>query len=443
MIHILNTSIGQLRALLSIALLFIAFNSFAQPTIFYNDGALIGVDPSTIVWVGGHITNKQNGVIDNKGDIYLTGDWTNEDPNGCLLPTTGTVILDGTAQSIQGTEVTTFNNLTCQGIGVKTLNQNTIVGGTTGTLALQANAFDLNGYTCNITNPLASAITRTSGYMISETLPTSSNGYGLVQWEIGSTVDNYTIPFGTVSGSYIPFIYNVTTAGSTGGNISIGTYPTDVTLSPNNRPLPSGVSNLNNSDGTESAPDVLDRFWIADINNFSTNPTADLTFTYREDEWDAIVGSTNIISEDSLEAWRWDGSAWQNPTIGIANITANAVTANDIDYAGPWTLRKMDSTITLITDCNNLSLPNAFSPNGDGRNDLFSIHGWPSCVDDFNMIIFNRWGQKIYETENVSAYWDGTFKGKSLDPGVYIYYINAKSFTGEDITRKGNISLIK
>ncbi|MGB3948009.1 MAG: hypothetical protein WBM13_08490, partial [Bacteroidia bacterium] len=103
MIQIKNTFVNQLGALLSVAFLFIAFNSVAQPTVFYNDGAIIGVDPSTIVWVGGHITNKQNGVIDNKGDIYLTGDWTNDDPNGCLTPTTGTVILDGSAQSIQGT----------------------------------------------------------------------------------------------------------------------------------------------------------------------------------------------------------------------------------------------------------------------------------------------------------------------------------------------------
>ncbi|MGB3946753.1 MAG: gliding motility-associated C-terminal domain-containing protein, partial [Bacteroidia bacterium] len=325
----------------------------------------------------------------------------------------------------------------------KTLNQNTTVGGTSGTLALQANPFDLNGYTCKITNPLASAITRTSGYIISETLPTSTEGYGLVDWEIGSTVDNYTIPFGTVAGTYIPFIYNVTSAGTTGGNISVGTYPTDVTQSPNNRPLPSGVTNLNDSDGAEAATDVLDRFWIVDLNNFSANPVADLTFTYREDEWDAIVGSTNLIDEDSLEAWRWNGSLWQNPTIGNVNITANTVTAPNIDYSGPWTLRMLDSTITIIPDCNNLSLPNAFSPNNDGRNDLFSIHGWPGCVSDFSLVIFNRWGQKVYETENVSAYWDGTLKGKALDPGVYIYYINAKSVNGEDIVRKGNISLIK
>ena len=435
------TSVFFTRILLVLIGITLSGYVIAQPIFLYNDGALIGVDPNTILFVDGDIINKQNGVIDNKGNIILRGDWTNDDPNGGLLPTTGSVIFDGTAQSIQGTETTTFNNLTCQGLGTKTLNQNTIVGGNTGVLDLQSNPFDLNGFTCNITNPMASAITRTSGYMISETLPT--NSYGRVQWDIGSTVDNYTIPFGTVAADYIPFSYNVTTAGNSGGNISVATYPSDVTASVNNRPLPDGVTNFNDSDGAESAPDALDRFWIVDLNNFSTNPTADLTFTYREDEWDAIAGSTNSISEDSLEAWRWDGASWLNPTVGSANITANTVTAPDIDYAGPWTLRKMDSTIVIIPDCSKLPLPNAFSPNGDGRNDLFAIHGWPSCVNSFNMVIFNRWGQKIYETENVSAYWDGTFNGKALDPGVYVYYINAKSTAGEDIKRKGNISLIK
>lgn len=434
-------SLARFHYFLTVVILFISLITIAQPTVFYNDGAAIGVVPNTIVWVGGDITNKTSGTIDNQGDIHLTGDWTNDGTGSCLTPTTGTIILDGTTQSIQGTTPTTFNNLDFQGVGTKTLNVDATVGGTSGILNLHANAFDLNGYTCTITNPSSAAIVNAGGYMISET---TTSPYGRVQWDIGSTNDIFTIPFGTTTGAAIPFIYDVATAGSAGGNISVATYPTNTTASPNNRPLPNGVTDLNDPTVTESAEKTVDRFWIVDVNNFSTNPIADLTFTYQDLEWDALSGSTNVIIEDSLQAWRWDGSQWGNQTIGAPVIASNTVVAPGVDYSGPWTLRTRitnDSVITVA--CGDFKVPNAFSPNSDGHNDLLTLHGWASCVSDFSIIIFDRWGEKVFETTNPANAWDGSYKGSSMSPGVFVYYLNAKANTGENLTRKGNISLIK
>jgi gliding motility-associated-like protein len=423
--------------------LLLSLTTLAQtPTNFYNGGVDISVYPSTILYVGGHITNDLSGNIVNEGDIYLTGDWSNNAslPDG-LSPNTGTVILYGAAQSIQGGQPTTFNNLDCFGAGTKTLNVNTTVGGTTGVLSLNANPLDLNTYTCTITNTSSSAITRTSGYIISETTPTA--GYGRVQWNVDNNTGNYSIPFGTNAGDYIPLSYNISTAGSAGGNISAATYPTDVTASPNNRPLPSGVTDLNDANGAESAESTVDRFWVLDL-NYTTNPTGDITFTYRNSEWDGTSGSTNDIVEDSLQAWRWEGAQWANPTVGTVSVSANTVTASGIDYSGPWTLRTLVvSDSTVIEPCGDYSLPNAFSPNGDGHNDLFTLHGWSNCVSDFNFVVFDRWGEKVFETDNPAKAWDGTFRGQALDPGVYIYYLNAETSAGEKKNKKGNISLIK
>ena len=119
--------------------------------------------------------------------------------------------------------------------------------------------------------------------------------------------NNYTYPFGTVSASYIPFLFDMTTAGvqSTVGSMAVSTYPTLVTASPNNRPFPTGITNLNDSLGNESATTCLDRYWIINANNYSTNPVADYTFTYRDLEWDATGGSTNnIFYESSLQIGR-------------------------------------------------------------------------------------------------------------------------------------------
>lgn len=437
--NILN---ARYRFVLTISIgLLTSFLSYSQ-TKFYNGGTDVTVYPNTILYVDGHVSNNVQGFIHNQGDIYLTGDWTNNEPSGCLDPTTGTVILYGAAQTIQGAQTTTFHNLDCQGIGTKTLNINTIVGGNTGALSLHSDPFDLNSNRLTVSNPSTAAITRTSGYIISETDPII--GYGIIQWNLGTGSSNYTYPFGTTSGTYIPFLYNVTSAGieqSAIGNISVATYPTTVTSSPNNRPLPTGVTDLNDASGNESAVTCADRFWNLDAANYSTNPTANITFTYRDAEWDAsISGSTNNINEDSLLAWRWNGTLWQNPTLGSLNASANTLTVSGINYSAPWTLKAVEPIPNI---CGNFPVPNAFSPNNDGHSDLFILHGWENCVSSFSIYIFDRWGEKVFETKNSAIGWDGNYKGKPLDPAVFVYFINAESLTGDKITKKGNISLIR
>ena len=105
-----------------------------------------------------------------------------------------------------------------------------------------------------------------------------------------------------------------------------------------------------------------------------------------------------------------------------------------------------ESCINVTVACeksHDLSVPNAFTPNGDNRNDDFCLQGWDECVTDFNVMVFDRWGEKVFETENVSTYWDGTYKNKPLNSAVFVYYINATFISGETVSKKGNISLIK
>ena len=92
-------------------------------------------------------------------------------------------------------------------------------------------------------------------------------------------------------------------------------------------------------------------------------------------------------------------------------------------------------------------VPNIFSPNGDGVNDYFSIGYYNSfSVSQFEVHIFDRWGNQVYLSEDPQFQWDGTSSGEVLMPGVYIYYFTLLYQTedGEkQITTSGDITLLR
>ncbi len=89
-------------------------------------------------------------------------------------------------------------------------------------------------------------------------------------------------------------------------------------------------------------------------------------------------------------------------------------------------------------------IPNAFTPNGDGNNDI--IYAQSSIIDDteeFILRIYNRWGEKVFETNDITQGWDGTWRGKKLDPDVYDYYMEGFCVDGQSFLIQGNITLIR
>ena len=86
--------------------------------------------------------------------------------------------------------------------------------------------------------------------------------------------------------------------------------------------------------------------------------------------------------------------------------------------------------------------PNAFSPDGDGINDLFKVSG--QGMSDFQIEIYNRWGQMVYKSIDLSNGWDGTFKGKNLPTGTYVYKIKTSKFGLEQIlVKSGSVALVR
>lgn len=86
-------------------------------------------------------------------------------------------------------------------------------------------------------------------------------------------------------------------------------------------------------------------------------------------------------------------------------------------------------------------IPNTFTPNGDGLNDTFGVTG--EAIKNFSMVIYNRWGQAVYETDNMNAQWDGTYNGIAAPQGSYAYSVTAQGPNGGRQTRKGTFNLIQ
>lgn len=97
-------------------------------------------------------------------------------------------------------------------------------------------------------------------------------------------------------------------------------------------------------------------------------------------------------------------------------------------------------TITVIAEDEEIFIPNAFTPNGDGRNDLFTVYG--NSIQGIEMIIFNQWGEKIFETNNPQG-WNGEHRGKKQPSGVYVYVINVTMNSGQLLKRKGSVNLVR
>lgn len=86
-------------------------------------------------------------------------------------------------------------------------------------------------------------------------------------------------------------------------------------------------------------------------------------------------------------------------------------------------------------------VPNTFTPNNDGQNDILYVRGIK--VEELYFAVYNRWGELVFETKDKTKGWDGIYKGKPADVGVFGWYLKAKCFDGTERFKKGNVTLIR
>jgi len=122
--------------------------------------------------------------------------------------------------------------------------------------------------------------------------------------------------------------------------------------------------------------------------------------------------------------------------------TTTTYTVHIIDTNGCTTALRV-TVFVLPPPCDPTSVfvPNAFSPNGDGVNDLLYVRG--QNIDEIHFAIYDRWGEKVFETFDLHTPWDGSFRGKTLPPDVYAYYLHVRCIGGEEFIKKGNVTILK
>jgi gliding motility-associated-like protein len=210
------------------------------------------------------------------------------------------------------------------------------------------------------------------------------------------------------------------------------------------------------------------------ISGGATNtPTVDMSGNYVVTVTDPITNCTNsstiAVSQTSISA-----AFTANPTSGIAPLAVNFTnqTQGAISYSwifgdgnsstslnpsntfttnGTYTViltasagscSDTASVIIIVEDGLSLEIPNVFTPNGDGINDLFTIKA--TGVKEISLSVFNRWGLKLYDFTGPKAAWDGNISnGAKASDGTYFFFVKATGYDDKVIEKNGTVNLFR
>lgn len=161
-------------------------------------------------------------------------------------------------------------------------------------------------------------------------------------------------------------------------------------------------------------------------------------------------GSGTTLSASGGTNYSWNTGATTtiisvNPTV----TTTYTVVAVEINGCS-----EIDTVTVFVVNFNSecpsgasFYVPNAFSPNDDGENDMLEIIcSDVSCIKSYRMVIYNRWGEKVFDSENINEDWNGKHNGKIENTGVFVYYLKYElpdNFDPSTLIKKGNISLVR
>jgi len=158
------------------------------------------------------------------------------------------------------------------------------------------------------------------------------------------------------------------------------------------------------------------------------------------------LGNDKTFCPDKGESITLDGGNYAKWLWLPDNISERKLT---ISKPGIYYLFVTDSnscvnadTINIFEKCDaKFYCPSAFTPNQDGLNDTFKVIS--EDINEFNLKIFNRWGEKLFESSNQAQGWDGTYKNTACPAGVYTYVLFVKFNDGKILNHSGTLTLIR
>jgi gliding motility-associated-like protein len=174
----------------------------------------------------------------------------------------------------------------------------------------------------------------------------------------------------------------------------------------------------------------------------TTNPT-DITLKLGETKPVVVLSNYDPATQ---YAWStWQGLDCQDcPNVNITLYESYTYTITVTAHPHDLDCKTVvDVPVTVIPNY-DVFVPNAFSPNADGANDYFEFFGNKPAIKQLEVKVFNRIGEKLFESNDVNFKWDGTFKGVKQNPAVYVYTLRLVFYDNHvDELRKGSITLLK
>jgi len=280
----------------------------------------------------------------------------------------------------------------------------------------------------------------------------------VIEDALGCTIEgalevNEPDPLGIASSAQDPQCFGFSNGAINISAIQGGTAPYDITF--DNillQRIPAEIDNLVDGSYHISVTDVRGCKWDTSIT--LTEPpklTLDLGADIRAKMGDEVrvLPTTNA---ESVQEWRWvkDGRAitplppYDEYTFCPPDYTSLVLELQDGN--GCWVKDSMDIAVDRQL---RLYAPTAFSPNGDGKNDYFTLFAHEKQVSEIEQLhVFNRWGEHIFSKENLppnneKAGWDGRFRGKLLSTGVYVWRATVVLFDDSKVELEGGIQLMR
>lgn len=485
------------KVIITVFLIFITLHKpvFVFAQLFYNNGAPVSITNGGLVYVNGSVVNAASGTLENNGNATITGDFTNHNTaggngtyyiggnwinNAVFNAGNGKVELNGFSQNLSGSASTHFNDLVLSGTGIKTQTIDQYVDGV---LSLNDRELATGSFSMIISNNLPSAITRTTGF-VSSTL-----GGSLVRNTNSNSM--YLFPVGSSSGPirYRPVEINPTLSIVSGFSVRMANL--DATTEGYDRSLiDSSICEVNplffhyiknvgqvvNYDLKIYFDSIADGNWekIANWNNgtsiwnhagvsgfVSGTPLSAISLS----NWNESGNFPHILSRKKADATifpidticlkdtvilltaaepggTWSGTGISDPDNGIFLPALTGTGEFIITYSIPGVCGDVKSRQIIVEDCSEdvIYVPNIFSPNGDGQNDFLFVRG---TFKSLHFSVYDRWGEIVFETTDANMGWDGKFKGKPMNPGVFAYYAIIERNDGKKIVKSGNVSLVR
>jgi gliding motility-associated-like protein len=246
-----------------------------------------------------------------------------------------------------------------------------------------------------------------------------------------------------VAGGTAPYLYSYSV---------VGPYGSDAILS---QGLGAGIYTVYVQDGN-GCVDSVENIVIRDTLDYIVTAFQDATINMGETV--DLYGTVNNSDVDSsLVSW-----SMLDPNTGIITPLITGTTALE-GFTPDTFYTDMQFILALNNGCGDTSvveilvnqeqsvyIPNGFSPNGDGVNDVFTIYGSNDVDRIKTFMVFDRWGELVHLGEDFEPGsadpvngWNGNFNGKPMNPAVLVYYAEIVLVNGETVIRKGDVTLVR